>query len=29
LKNTGKLSAKFKGSANIEGVNFPIDTVLS
>ncbi len=29
LKNAGKLKASFKGSANIEGVNFPINTQLS
>lgn len=29
LKNAGKLKASFKGSANIEGVNIPINTQLS
>ena len=29
LKKTGKLKAAFKGSANIEGANFPINTILS
>jgi len=29
LKNTGKLKATFKGSANVEGTNFPINTSLN